>query len=89
MLLLCKLLLQLESRTTEEIDKFIDGAAVQKVGMLPFALCKNQLSDLITVPEGQVCAAILNLYNKDGIVAEPAGALAMCTREVPRPEKRG
>lgn len=65
----------------KEIDKFIDGAAVQKVGMLPFALCKNQLSDLITVPEGQVCAAILNLYNKDGIVAEPAGALAVAALE--------
>ncbi|MEZ4775476.1 MAG: threonine ammonia-lyase [Bacteroidia bacterium] len=61
----------------EEIDKFVDGAAVQKVGEKTFEICREVLDDLLLVPEGKVCATILNLYNEDAIVAEPAGALAI------------
>lgn len=61
----------------EEIDKFVDGAAVQKVGEKTFEICRDVLDDLLLVPEGKVCATILNLYNEDAIVAEPAGALAI------------
>ncbi|WP_299222313.1 threonine ammonia-lyase [uncultured Aquimarina sp.] len=60
-----------------DIDKFIDGAAVQKVGDLNFDICKSHLSDMITVPEGLVCQTILDLYNRDAIVVEPAGALTL------------
>jgi len=63
------------------IDKFIDGAAVQKVGDLNFDICKNYLSDMITIPEGLVCQTILDLYNKDAIVVEPAGALTLAALE--------
>ncbi|PKB00455.1 L-threonine ammonia-lyase [Flavobacteriaceae bacterium MAR_2009_75] len=59
------------------IDKFIDGAAVQKVGDLTFEICKNGLADMLTVPEGKVCQVILDLYNRDAIVVEPAGALTI------------
>jgi threonine dehydratase len=59
------------------IEKFIDGAAVKRVGDLNFAICKENLADMITVPEGKVCETILELYNKDAIVAEPAGALSI------------
>lgn len=59
------------------IEKFIDGAAVKRVGDLTFAICKETLSDMITVPEGKVCETILELYNKDAIVVEPAGALSI------------
>ncbi|SDQ72494.1 threonine ammonia-lyase [Flagellimonas zhangzhouensis] len=59
------------------IDKFIDGAAVQKVGKLTYEICKNHLSKMITVPEGKVCQTILELYNRDAIVVEPAGALTI------------
>ncbi|MDX2245636.1 MAG: threonine ammonia-lyase [Bacteroidia bacterium] len=61
----------------EEIDKFVDGAAVQKVGEKTFEICRDVLDDVVLVPEGKVCATILNLYNEDAIVAEPAGALAI------------
>lgn len=60
-----------------EIDKFVDGAAVQKVGPLTYANVKAYVDDVITVPEGQVCSAILDLYGKEAIIAEPAGALSV------------
>ncbi|MEX6625453.1 threonine ammonia-lyase IlvA [Tenacibaculum salmonis] len=60
-----------------KIDKFIDGAAVQQVGHLTFDICKENLHDMITVPEGKVCQTILDLYNKEAIVVEPAGALTI------------
>lgn len=59
----------------ENIDKFIDGASVQKVGDLNFKICKNNLDSMVTVHEGKVCQTILDLYNKNAIVVEPAGAL--------------
>tara|TARA_R110002073_G_scaffold40547_5_gene115228 strand:- start:370255 stop:371517 length:1263 start_codon:yes stop_codon:yes gene_type:complete len=61
----------------EKIEKFIDGAAVQQVGDLTFKICRENLHDMITVPEGKVCQTILDLYNKDAIVVEPAGALTL------------
>ena len=60
-----------------EIDKFIDGAAVQKVGDRNFDICRSFLHQMVTVPEGRVCQEILDLYNKDAIVVEPAGALTL------------
>jgi threonine dehydratase len=61
----------------ENIDSFVDGAAVKKVGDLNFAICQQNLHDMITVPEGKICQTILDLYNKDAIVVEPAGALSI------------
>jgi len=61
----------------EGINGFVDGAAVQQVGELTYLHCKNKIDDLITVDEGLICQTILNLYNKDAIVVEPAGALAL------------
>ncbi|MBD2848210.1 threonine ammonia-lyase IlvA [Paenibacillus sp. IB182496] len=59
----------------EEIDKFVDGAAVKKVGELTFALCRELLDETAVVAEGKVCTTLLDLYNESAIVAEPAGAL--------------
>lgn len=61
----------------EKISRFVDGAAVQKVGDLNFELCKNVLYDMALVDEGMVCETILSLYNKDAVVVEPAGALSV------------
>lgn len=61
----------------EKISRFVDGAAVQKVGELNFEHCKNRLHDMATVDEGMVCETILSLYNKDAVVVEPAGALSV------------
>ena len=59
------------------IDKFVDGAAVQRVGDLCFAVCEDHLDDCISVDEGRICQEILTLYNTEGIVAEPAGAISL------------
>ena len=63
--------------TLESIDRFVDGAAVKRVGDLTFSICKEVLDDMHLVPEGKVCSTILKLYNEDAIVAEPAGALSI------------
>jgi threonine dehydratase len=62
-----------------EIDKFVDGAAVKKVGEKTFEICKQKLSEIVLVPEGKVCTTILNLYNQQAIVVEPAGALTVAS----------
>ena len=61
----------------ETIDKFVDGAAVKQVGEKNFEICKTNLHDIILVPEGKVCSTILQLYNEEAIVVEPAGALSI------------
>lgn len=61
----------------EKIQRFVDGASVKKVGDLTFRLCQDTLTDMILVPEGKVSSTILQLYNEDAIVAEPAGALSI------------
>ena len=61
----------------EKIQRFVDGASVQKVGDITFRLCKDVLTDVLLVPEGKVSSTILQLYNEDAIVAEPAGALSI------------
>ena len=61
----------------EKIQRFVDGASVKKVGNLTYELVKNSLADMLLVPEGKVCSTILQLYNEDAIVVEPAGALSI------------
>jgi threonine dehydratase len=63
--------------TLDEIERFVDGAAVKRVGTLNFEICKEVLDQMHTVPEGRVCSTILRLYNEDAIVVEPAGALSI------------
>ena len=60
----------------EQIDKFVDGAAVKKAGLKTYEICKDILDDIVVVPEGAVCTTIIQMYNKSAIVVEPAGALA-------------
>ena len=63
--------------TLESIDRFVDGAAVKRVGDLTFSICKDVIDEMHLVPEGKVCTTILKLYNQDAIVVEPAGALSV------------
>lgn len=67
--------------TLSSIDRFVDGAAVKRVGDLTFDYCRTALDDLVLVPEGRVCTTILKLYNEDAIVVEPAGALSITALE--------
>jgi len=63
--------------TLPEIDTFVDGAAVKTVGQLTFDLCRQHLERVVVVPEGKVCTTVIELYQNEGIIAEPAGALAV------------
>ena len=63
--------------TLKSIERFVDGAAVKRVGDKTFSICKDVLDDMLLVSEGKVCSTILQLYNEDAIVVEPAGALTI------------
>jgi threonine dehydratase len=63
--------------TLDSIERFVDGAAVKRVGDLTYSICREVLDDMHLVPEGKICSTILRLYNEDAIVVEPAGALSI------------
>ncbi len=73
----------------EQINKFVDGAAVKKVGSLTYEISSQLLDSVKPIPEGKICTTILQLYNKDAIVAEPAGALSIAALEFHKEEIRG
>ncbi|MBB3698534.1 threonine ammonia-lyase [Flammeovirga yaeyamensis] len=75
--------------TLEKIEKFVDGAAVQRVGDNTYQIAKQFLQDVILVPEGKVCSTILKLYNEDAIVVEPAGALSISALDAIKDEIKG
>ena len=75
--------------TLESIERFVDGAAVKRVGDLTFAICKEVLDEMHLVPEGKVCSAILKLYNEEAMVVEPAGALSIAALDDYADEIRG
>jgi threonine dehydratase len=75
--------------TLENIDRFVDGAAVKRVGDITFSICKDVLDDIHLVAEGKVCSTILQLYNEDAIVVEPAGALSIAVLDDYRKEIKG
>jgi threonine dehydratase len=64
------------------IDKFVDGAAVKQVGHYTFDICKETLDEVLSVPEGLVCKTMLQLYNEEAMVVEPAGALSIAALEL-------
>ncbi|WP_373693150.1 threonine ammonia-lyase IlvA [[Mycobacterium] holstebronense] len=63
----------------DHVDQFVDGAAVRRAGALPFAVVSGagDMVSVTTVDEGAVCTAMLDLYQNEGIIAEPAGALSV------------
>ncbi len=73
----------------EHINKFVDGAAVKKIGKLNYDISSQLLSSVKSIPEGKICTTILELYNKDAIVAEPAGALSIAALEFHKEEIKG
>lgn len=73
----------------DEIDKFVDGAAVKEVGSLTYEIARDNVDELLAVDEGQVCTTILDLYTKQAIVAEPAGALSVAALESMKDQLRG
>ncbi|HEX8313382.1 MAG TPA: threonine ammonia-lyase [Flavisolibacter sp.] len=66
-----------EPVTLANIERFVDGAAVKRIGEITFPICREVLDDMFLVPEGKICTTILQLYNEEAIVVEPAGALSI------------
>lgn len=60
-----------------KIDKFADGAAVGRVGELCLPICQKYIKDIAIVNEGKLCSSLISMYNEDGIILEPAGALSV------------
>ncbi|HAV60461.1 threonine ammonia-lyase IlvA [bacterium] len=61
-----------------QVDTFVDGAAVAKMGVNTFAALKGIDADhVLDIPEDRICTTILDMLNTEGIVLEPAGALAL------------
>lgn len=78
-----------ERTTLPAIDKFVDGAAVKCPGQKTFDICSELVDEVVAVPEGKVCTAILELYNKHAIIAEPAGALPIAALDTYKEEIKG
>jgi threonine dehydratase len=72
-----------------EINRFVDGAAVKTVGKLTYGLCREVLDEMLLVAEGKVCTTILQLYNEDAIVVEPAGALSVAVLDACKDKIKG
>ncbi|WEV45850.1 threonine ammonia-lyase IlvA [Streptococcaceae bacterium ESL0687] len=73
----------------ELIDKFADGIAVQEVGKKTFELARKYVDELLAVDEGLIASTIIDLYSKQGIVAEPAGATTIAALELIADEIKG
>ena len=73
----------------DKIDTFVDGAAVRRVGETTFKIAQQVVDDVVLVPEGKVCTSILQLYNEEGIVVEPAGALTIAALDFYKEEIKG
>ena len=58
-------------------DDFVDGAAVKRPGVLTYSIVCDLGLELLSVDEGSVCSEMLDLYQDEGIVLEPAGALSI------------
>ena len=82
-------LLKGSNTTLDHIDKFVDGAAVKRIGELPFAICKKGVEKVLVVPEGKICSTLLSLYNEKAIVVEPAGALSVAALDLYKEEIKG
>jgi len=68
--------------TLENLDTFVDGAAVGRVGELTFPIVRDLVDEIVAVPEGAICTEMLGLYQSEGIIAEPAGALASAAARI-------
>lgn len=73
----------------ERIDKFADGIAVQKVGEKTFEVARKYVNKLVGVDEGLISETLIDMYSKQGIIAEPAGAASIAALEVMKDDIKG
>lgn len=72
-----------EPVTLDHVDTFVDGASVARLGDFPYGVISSMTEriQVLTVDEGAVCTAMLDLYQNEGVIAEPAGALSVTALE--------
>lgn len=73
---------------SDDMDTFVDGAAIQTVGSKTFPICKTHLERILEIPKGMICSQILEMYELQGIVSEPAGTLSICALDYYKEEIR-
>jgi threonine dehydratase len=73
----------------QKIETFVDGAAVKKVGQLNFKIARKVVDQMLVIPEGKVCLEMISLFQNDGIVTEPAGALSVSALDSIKDKIRG
>ena len=71
------------------IDTFVDGAAVRKPGNLTFRICQKNYYRMLSIPNGRLCSDMIDLYQRDGIIAEPAEALSISALSSLKDQIRG
>jgi len=72
--------------TLNKINTFVDGASVKTVGNLNYQICKKNIDNILLVNEGHVCSKILEMYNENGYIIEPAGVLSLCALDLMQEE---
>ncbi len=76
-------------KVLERIDNFIDGVAVKKAGVITFEIIRQHVDKLIATAEGKVCTTMIELYQNEGIITEPAGALSIAALDQLADDIRG
>lgn len=74
-----------EPITLKDINTFVDGASVSRIGAQNFPLCRDNIHKVMCVDEGHTCSKILQMYNESGYIIEPAGVLSLCALDLMRP----
>lgn len=78
-----------EVEALETIDPFVDGAAVKQIGQLTFEICKDKISEIVLVEKKMICQTMLDLYELESILAEPAGALSVAALQSLKDQIKG
>ena len=66
----------------DKVDTFVDGASISRVGDLNYPICKKNLDDILLIDEGHVCSKMIQMYNENGFIIEPAGVLSLCALDM-------
>ncbi len=75
--------------TLDDVNTFAEGTAVKTPGSLTFDICKDLLDDIKVVEVGHICSEMIDLYQNEGVIAEPSGALPFAALEQLKSELKG
>lgn len=73
----------------EKIDTFVEGTAVGMVSDLTLSITKKCVDSIVCIPEGKVCTTMIELYQNEGIITEPAGALSVSVLDLIKDSVKG